>query len=245
MQAVIVTLLLFVVKTLSRLFFTHRIEWVGDDVDDRWRDIRIICVLNHTSLYEPLLLGFAPWSLIWSVARHGVMPVAEKTMRRPIGLFFRFLVAHVIVVSRQRDHTWSQVLDQVDAQSVTVILPEGRMKRRNGLDSTGKPLTVRGGIADILLALDHGRALIVYSRGLHHIQAPGELLPRPFKPIDAKMEIVDIQNYRAKLGGGDDVEAFRSRVIADLTRRRDEHCPSGSTGPGEDADASAQPIAVD
>ena len=55
------------------------------------------------------------------------------------------------------------------------------MKRRNGLDSQGQPMTVRGGIADILEAIPSGPMLIAYSGGLHHVQAPGETLPAVFR----------------------------------------------------------------
>ena len=76
-------------------------------------------------------------------ARHGVLPVAEKTMKRPIGIFFRLLVRHPIVVTRQRDKTWYNLLAKADSNAITIILPEGRMKRANGLDSEGREMTVR------------------------------------------------------------------------------------------------------
>jgi hypothetical protein len=33
---------------------------------------------------------------------------------------------------------------------MVLMAPEGRMKRADGLDAHGQPMTVRGGIADIL-----------------------------------------------------------------------------------------------
>ncbi len=116
-------------------------------------DTRIVAILNHTSLYEPLIAGYASTKLLWRFARHGVLPVAEKTMKRPIGLFFRFLVRHTVTVTRQRDSTWEDVLNRIDNRALVIILPEGRMKRRTGLDSKGREMTVRAGIADILEAL--------------------------------------------------------------------------------------------
>jgi hypothetical protein len=163
---------------------------------------------------------------LWKFARHGVLPVAEKTMKRRIGLFFRLLVRHPIVVTRQRDKTWYNVLNKVDSKAITIILPEGRMKRANGLDAEGREMTVRGGIADILEALPDGRMLMVYSGGLHHIQVPGELLPTPFKTLRCRMEMIDIPSYKEELAANFPDLNFRKAVVADLTLRRDEYCPT-------------------
>ena len=95
------------------------------------------------------------------------------------------------------------------------------MKRRNGLDSMGRPMTVRGGIADIMRSVRAGRVLIVYSRGRHHIQAPGDRLPLLFKDVQARMEVLDIADYCRQLGIDGDEKAFQSNVIRDLTERRD------------------------
>ena len=73
------------------------------------------------------------------------------------------------------------------------------MKRATGLDSEGREMTVRGGIADILDVLPDGRMLAVYSGGLHHIQVPGERLPTPFKKIYCRMEMIDIPTYKEDL----------------------------------------------
>ena len=231
MRSAIVFLLLLTVNVISRMFFRLRRDWVGTVPPDPFDHLRVVCILNHTSLYEPLLAGFAPVRLLWQFARHGVLPVAEKTMRRTIGLFFRFIVRHVVVVTRQRDHTWERLLTKVDDRALVAILPEGRMKRRNGLDSHGRPMTVRGGIADILRAIPNGRMLVVYSGGLHHIQAPGDRLPRLLKPIRVRLEVLDIADYRARLEEEMGPENFKAAVIRDLTRRRDAYCPPAPDEP--------------
>lgn len=189
-------------------------------------DTRIVAILNHTSLYEPLIAGYASTKLLWRFARHGVLPVAEKTMKRPIGLFFRFLVRHTVTVTRQRDSTWEEVLNKIDSRALVIILPEGRMKRRTGLDSKGRKMTVRAGIADILEALPDGRILTVYSGGLHHIQAPGELIPRPFKAILCRFEMIDIARFKVDLAERYPELSFRGAVTQDLGRRRDAYCPT-------------------
>jgi len=226
MRSLIAFSLLATVRAFSRLFYRREMEWVGEVPASLSRDVRVIAIMNHTSLYEPLLAGLASYALVWKVARHGVMPVAEKTMKRRIGLFFKFLMRHVVVVTRQRDHTWDDVLNHVDAEAVVTLTPEGRMKRPNGLDSTGQPMTVRGGIADILAVVQQGKMLVVYSGGLHHIQAPGERLPRLFKTIRVRLEMLDIPTYRDQLMAESGGEGFKVAVIRDLERRRDTHCPT-------------------
>lgn len=218
--------LLLKVHILSRLFFRLENEWIGGEPENQWRDTRIIALINHTSLYEPLIAGFAEIRLLWKFARHGVLPVAEKTMNRRIGLYFRTLVRHVVVVTRQRDHTWDRVLNQLDSKSIVIILPEGRMMRADGLDATGREMTIRGGIADILEVLPEGRMLVVYSGGLHHIQTPGDLLPTPFRTIRCRMEMVDIADYKNGVKKSHPYLDFRGAVIADLTRRRNSNCPT-------------------
>ena len=99
------------------------------------------------------------------------------------------------------------------------------MMRPGGLDADGRPMTVRGGIADILHEVSKGTMLLVYSGGLHHIQAPGELFPRPFKTIELRLEMVDIAEYRRRLLAEAGEEGFRAAVIRDLEARRNRYCP--------------------
>ncbi|MGD9253913.1 MAG: 1-acyl-sn-glycerol-3-phosphate acyltransferase [Holophagae bacterium] len=223
-KSIIAFMLLLIVHLAARLHYRLRVEWITPEPRNYAKGTRIICILNHTSLYEPLLAGYAPAHLLWKFARHGVLPVAEKTMRRPIGAFFAMLVRHTVVVTRQRDQTWDNVLNKVDDKAIVVILPEGRMKRANGLDSKGREMTVRGGIADILEVLDDGRMLMVYSGGLHHIQVPGEKIPHFFKTIRCRMEMIDIADYKRQLAESPSDGDLRKSVVADLTRRRDEYC---------------------
>jgi hypothetical protein len=100
------------------------------------------------------------------------------------------------------------------------------MMRSNGLDSRGQPMTVRGGIADILEAIPAGRMLLAYSGGLHHIQVPGQGLPKLFKTIRMRLEVVDIGTYRAaRMEEGGGPRGFRRAVAQDLEKRRDLYCP--------------------
>ncbi len=236
MKDFVVFLLLLGVKAVSRLFFRFRLEWVGSVPERPWSGLRLVAILNHTSLYEPVLAGAAGLPLLWDISRRGVVPVARKTLRRGnVGLFFRLLARHVVEVTRRPDETWRSLLAHVDERALVAILPEGRMKRRNGLDSDGRPMTVRGGIADILRAIPEGRMLLVYSGGLHHIQAPGELLPRPFRTIRLRVESLDIAAYRHSIMERSDDSSFKRAVIADLEHRRDTLCPTTPVTDSPDA----------
>jgi hypothetical protein len=227
-SAVVFTLLVFL-KYLSKVFYRHDFKFIGPTPADPWGDIRLVVFLNHTSLFEPVFLGGVPARFMWRLAAHGVVPAADKTTDRPlVGLIFRFVAHRVIAITRERDETWFKVLSSIDPKSMVVIAPEGRMKRANGLDLHGKPMTVRGGIADILLAIKEGRMLLAYSGGLHHVQIPGKL-PRVFKTVRMRIENLEIADYIAEMmrqGGGAD--AFKKTVMKDLDRRRDEYAPEES-----------------
>ena len=106
--------------------------------------------------------------------------------------------------------------------------PSGALERR-------KP--VRAGIADIIEALPDGRILMVYSGGLHHIQAPGELLARPFKTILCRFEMIDIAGFKRDLAVKYPDLEFRLAVVRDLTERRDAYCPTELQPPPIPADA--------
>jgi hypothetical protein len=219
--------ILLLVKILSRLFYRIEMRWIGDVPPDPWRHIRLAAILNHTSLYEALFAGGCPNHFLWRLARHGVVPIARKTTDRAlVGRFYSLVAARVISITRERDETWREVLQTIDPDAMVIILPEGRMKRANGLDSEGKPMTVRGGIADILETIGEGRMLIAYSGGLHHVQVPGERFPRLFKTIRMNLEAVDIGAYRdARLAEAGNPRAFKRAVVDDLERRRDTYCP--------------------
>jgi len=226
MRSWLVFALLLVIKAVSRLFYRIDMRWINDPPQKPWDDIRLVAFLHHTSLFEPIFAAGCPNSFLWRIARHGVVPAADKTMNRPlVGILFRLIARHVVPVTRERDHTWFSVLNKIDPKSMVIILPEGRMMRKNGLDSDGQPMTVRGGVADIIDAVGEGRMLLAYSGGLHHVQAPGEHVPRIFRRVRMNLEVVRIEEYapaiRSKVGD----ERFKKGVMEDLERRRDAFCP--------------------
>lgn len=231
-RATFVFCFLYFMRILSRIFYRYQQQWLEPAPERGWQvPYRLVAILNHTSLYEFLYAGITDPAFLWRMARHGTIPIADITLKRPlVGLFWKFVAGNIVSVSRERDATWERVMASVtDPDAMVIILPEGRMKRANGLDKFGRPLLVRGGIADLLRTIPEGKLLIAYSQGLHHIQVPGERFPRLFKPVRLRLECLDIEEYRSRLEEGldptDDM-AFRKRVIADLTTRRDRCCTS-------------------
>ena len=212
-------------KLVSRIFYRFDFQFIGPTPPDPWANLRLVAFLNHTSLFEPIFLGAVPNRFIWRLAAHGVVPAADKTTDRPlVGMVFKFVAHHVIAITRQRDDTWFQVLSRIDPDSMVVIAPEGRMKRENGLDLNGRPMSVRGGIADILHAVKEGRMLLAYSGGLHHVQIPGKM-PRPFKMVRMRVENLDIAEYIAEITRRGGEEDFKKNVMKDLDARRDNYAP--------------------
>lgn len=217
--------MLTTLRLVSKVFYRHDFGWIGPKPPDPWGGIRLVIFLNHTSLFEPLFLGAVPSRFLWRLARHGVVPAADKTTGRPlVGLFYKLVANQVIAITRQRDDSWFKVLQKIDPGSMVVIAPEGRMKRANGLDLNGNPMNVRGGVADILQAVKSGRMLIAYSGGLHHVQVPGKM-PRPFKTVALRVENLEIAEYIAEMNRRGGEADFKKTVMRDLDARRDLHAP--------------------
>jgi hypothetical protein len=224
-RSALVFSLLMAIRTLSKIFYRFDFGWIGSTPPDPWTDIRVVAFLNHTSLFEPVFLGAVPPRFIWRLAAHGVVPAADKTTGRPlVGMIFKFIAHHVIAITRERDSTWFAVLNKIDPHSMIVIAPEGRMKRENGLDLNGNPMSVRGGIADILNAVKAGRFLIAYSGGLHHVQAPGRV-PRIFRTVRLRVENIDISGFIGEMLAEGGADGFKKAVMRNLDRRRDAHSP--------------------
>jgi hypothetical protein len=217
--------MLRLIKGLSSTFYRFDIGWVHRPPADPWHRLRLVAFLNHTSLYEPLFVGGFPNALIRRIAYQGLMPVADQAIRRPImGFFFRMVAKKVVAITRKKDHTWKQVLAAMQPDSMVIIMPEGRMMRANGLDKNGLPMTVRGGIADIVQSIPYGRLLLAYSAGLHHVQTPGQRIPKIFKTLRMRLEAVDIATYRDRLMAHGGPDGFKKALVRDLEARRDRYC---------------------
>lgn len=210
-------------KAFSTLFYKLELKWISEIKNDFDR-IRIIVFLNHTSLYEPLFIRVLPTWFIFRLARKMVAPGADKTLNRPIvGFFWKLLSPGMISITRKRDSSWTKFLEKIKRRSIIVIAPEGRMKRESGFDKDGKPMTVRSGVADIIEASSEGRIAIAYSGGLHHVQHPGERLPRLFKTIKMNLEVLEIEDYKKQFTT-EGIE-LKKEIVADLEARLKRNCP--------------------
>ncbi len=226
MREDVIYAMLRTIKGFSRLFYRFDIKWISDPPLDPWKNLRLVIFLNHTSLYEPLFVGGFPNAFIKRIAYKGAMPVADKAIKKPVmGFFFRMVAKNVVSITRKKDRTWKNVLAAMSPDTMMIIMPEGRMMRADGLDKKGNPMTVRGGIADIIQAIPKGNMLITYSAGLHHVQVPGQRrLPNLFRKLSMGLEIVDIEKYRQTLLEKHGASGFKKAVVHDLETRRNKNC---------------------
>lgn len=225
MRSLLGFIIVSTVKIFSHLFYKLELKWLGTKPDTIWKDVRVVAILNHTSLYEPLYGQALPFSFIWRFVHKMVAPAADKTLNRPIvGRFWKLMIPHATNITRKRDETWGHFIERISPDSLIVIAPEGRMKRPTGLDSEGKPMSVRGGIADILEKLDSGYLLIAYSGGLHHVQAPGQFIPKLFKTIKLNLEAIDIAEYKKNFPL--ESRSFKLKVVEDMQKRLETNCPN-------------------
>jgi len=226
MVRIIRFLLLCVVKLICLPLYHFQYRWLSTENFAQLHEIRLLVFLNHTSLWEPIFVGGVPLKVLWRLSGDLLAPGADITLNdRPIvGRIYHSLFPGLIPISRNRDASWAEFMNLVNEDTLVAILPEGRMKRRTGLDKHGNPMTVRGGVADILLKKHTGKIMFVYGGGLHHIQAPGDKLPGVFKTIKANLEIVDIQTYKEQIEpipGRD----FRDKVVKDMQHRLETKTP--------------------
>jgi 1-acyl-sn-glycerol-3-phosphate acyltransferase len=219
-------ILLCLVKLICLPLYRFEYRWLSDQKFDQFKDVRLLVFLNHTSLWEPIFMGGVPFNILWRLSGDLMAPGADITLNdRPIvGKIYHSLFPGLVPISRNRDKSWQVFMDLVKEESLVAILPEGRMKRRGGLDKHGNAMTVRGGVADILKKKQTGKVLFVYSGGLHHIHAPGDKLPRMFKTIRANLEIMDIAEYKKSLPF-EFSHDYYEEVVADMQHRLETHLP--------------------
>ena len=100
-------------------------------------------------------------------------------------------------------------------------MPEGQMKRKNGLDKNGNPMKVKTGVYELMQKYRGRNMVFVYSHGLHHVLAPGDKVPKIFKKIEAGIEMLSVDDYLANYEDKDDAAKL---VAEDLQARRDKYC---------------------
>jgi 1-acyl-sn-glycerol-3-phosphate acyltransferase len=226
MKSIIAFIILSTVKIISRFLYRHETKFLDNSSFKNFENVKIIAVLNHTSLFEPLFLASVPFPLIWEFSKHAVGCGADITLNRPIiGFFWRFLLPDMVSITRKRDATWDHFIQKIQApKSIIFIAPEGRMMREPGLDKHGKPMSVRGGIVDVIENVHFGELVLLYSGGLHHVHKPGDLFPRPFKTIKLNIERVQIPLYKATYATLDS-KARKKAIVQDLESRLKQHRP--------------------
>ncbi len=224
MRHFIAFLILAFVKTLSHILYRQEFKWVNAHPEDVWEKSRLIALLNHTSLYEPLFIQGWSYSFLWKITYNLSVPGADVTLNRPIvGLFWKLMMPNISSVSRKSDNTWSSYLESIKEHSIVLIAPEGRMKRPNGLDKFGKTMSVRPGIADIILAIPDGGMVLCLSGGLHHIQRPGQHIPKIFKTIRMNFVYLDLVEYRKRFTGS--LREQKLMITKDLQNYLETACP--------------------
>lgn len=217
-------LILLVIKLTVHLFYKTDLTKIGSVNRADFGSVSLVLVLNHTSLFEPMYVSACPVEFLWRIAKNGLFPGADITMGRPLaGKIIGALAKDVVSITRQRDDSWQQFLKLIRKESVVLMAPEGRMKRPNGLDKYGKQMTVRGGVADVMQQLDSGKILLVYSGGLHHVQAPGQKFPKLFQRIAVSLEVLELSAFEKQFSESDP-RALRLAVAKHLEVRRDLHC---------------------
>lgn len=225
MQKIIGFLILCAVKIFSHLFYRGNFKWITPTPKKPWKQARLMVFLNHTSLYEPLFLQHLSFPFLWDLVGKANVPGADITLDRPVvGRFWKLMLPNISSITRKRDDSWNNYLRSIKPDSLIIIAPEGRMKRPGGLDKHGKPMTVKGGVADILESLHEGGMILCLSGGLHHVQSPGQHMPRLFKTISMNLAYLDIKEYKEKFAGLSSRER-KIKITQDLQARLERDCP--------------------
>lgn len=155
-----------------------------------------------------------------------VAPAADKTLNRPlVGFFFKLFSPGMIPITRKRDDSWGNFLESIYDDSIILIAPEGRMKRKTGLDLDGKKMTVKPGVVDILAGLNNGQMVFAYSGGLHHVQVPDEGLPKLFKTLKMNLEAFDINEYKSLFAFAKGSDDWKKAVLTDMQHRLEMKVP--------------------
>jgi hypothetical protein len=225
MKSLISFFTLLFIKAMSNLFYKFDIGWPVEN-KVRWKDVKLVVFFNHTSLFEILYLGILPIPFLRMLSKRMVAPGADKTLNRPIvGAFFKLFSPGMTPITRKRDDSWQEFLESMAPDSIIIIAPEGRMKRKTGLDLEGKKMTVRAGVIDVLNSVNKGQMLFAYSGGLHHVQVPGEGFPRIFKTLKIDVEAFEISEYKTSFNEEPGSRPWRKLVLDDLQHRLETKPP--------------------
>ena len=210
------------IKIFGYILYPTKLNWISQKPKN-WDDVSLILILNHTSLFEFVYSTTLPYSFINNLSKKLVLPVASKTLAKPVsGFIFSKLAPKIVSLSRKRDASWDYFLSQIDSSNdICIFMPEGQMKRSNGLDKNGNPMIVKTGVFEILNKFKSQNMVIFYSHGLHHVMAPEMKFPRIFKKISADIEYLKVKDY---LDQFKDSQSPAKEIASDLQKRRDQYC---------------------
>lgn len=216
-------LLLSLLKISGVVLYPSKLNWIGARPKS-WDEVSLVLFLNHTSLFEFVYAVALPFSFLDKLSKNLVMPVASTTLEKPFtGFLFKNLAPHTISLTRKRDESWKYFLDRITEDKICIFMPEGQMKRRNGLDKNGRPMKVKTGVYDLMQKYRGKNMVLVYGHGLHHVFAPGDKFPRVFKKVEADIEFLSVNDY---LTNFEELDQPADAVATDLQKRRDQYCKS-------------------
>ncbi len=208
-------------KVAAYVFYPTRLEWLTNK-PEKWDDVSLILILNHTSLFEFLYGVALPFSFLRELSARLIVAIADSTLKTFLGrTVLSHIAPHVVPITRKRDESWDVFLSRIKTKHICIFLPEGRMKRLNGLDKDGKKMTVKSGTVDLLKKFRGKKMVLVYGKGLHHILSPGQVFPRIFRKIEAKLESLSVDEYLDQFKGSKDMVGA---ICRDLEKRRDMYC---------------------
>jgi len=226
MQKLVGFAILSFVKILSHFFYKGEFKWITPIPDKPWNHARLMVFLNHTSLFEPLFIQQLSFRFLWNLVGRANVPGADITLNRPIvGRFWKLMMPNISSITRKKDHSWDTYLKSIKPDSLVIIAPEGRMKRPGGLDKFGRPMNVKGGVADILEHVNDGAMILCLSGGLHHVQVPGQFLPKIFKTIRMNLAYYDIKDYKNQYQALSPRER-KMKITHDMQLKLENDCPT-------------------
>jgi hypothetical protein len=213
--------------------YDYTVEFINGDSETFDKDvenIRCLVLLNHTSFFEFFFMPAFTRKFLSHLQSSALnVPVAQETLDNypPLRFIFKTLAGSqgcVVPVSRKRDSTWNDYLKS-GKDNIWFLMPEGRMKRSTGLDKHGKKMTVQGGLADVLKEIPDGKLVVLYSGGLHHVAHPGVWLPRVFKKMHYKLELLDIAELNERFNSKGSFKRYMINLVDFFDKKRDQVCP--------------------
>src|SRR5665647_593599 len=109
MQRIICFFILVTIKIVSMVFWRLEYKWLNPTPPDPWKKAKMIVLMNHTSLFEPIYVQAFSFSYLWYLSARMNVPGADITLNRPIvGRFWKMMVPNIVAVTRRNDGSWAR-----------------------------------------------------------------------------------------------------------------------------------------